>query len=39
MTTAIKGVKNTKFLPFNKDIENPINLSGHKEHLIYGKKF
>ena len=34
MTTAIKG-KNTKFLPFNKDIENPINPSGHKASYLW----
>ena len=34
MTTSIKG-KNTKFLPFNKDIENPINLSGHKASYLW----
>ena len=34
MTTAIKG-KNTKFLPFNKDIENPINPSNHKASYLW----
>jgi len=34
MTTALKG-QNTKFLPFNKDIENPINPSGHKASYLW----
>ena len=34
MTTRLSGPK-TKFLPFNKDIENPVNPKGHKTHYLW----
>ena len=34
MTTRLSGPK-TKFLPFNKDIENPVNQRGHKTHYLW----
>ncbi len=34
MTTELNGFK-TKFLPFNKDIENPVNPKGHKTHYLW----
>ncbi len=34
MTTRIMGSK-TKFLPYNKGIENPINPDGHKTHYLW----
>ena len=34
MTTKLSGSK-TKFLPFNKGIENPVNPNGHKTHYLW----
>jgi len=34
MTTRLMGSK-TRFLPFNKDIENPVNPHGHKTHYLW----
>jgi len=34
MTTRLLGSK-TRFLPFNKDIENPVNPNGHKTHYLW----
>ena len=34
MTTRLMGGK-TRFLPYNKDIENPINPVGHKSHYLW----
>ena len=34
MTTRLSGSK-TRFLPFNKGIENPINPDGHKTHYLW----
>ena len=34
MTTRLSGSK-TRFLPFNKDIENPVNPKGHKTHYLW----
>ncbi len=34
MTTRLSGQK-TKFLPYNKDIENPVNLAGHKSSYLW----
>jgi len=34
MTTRLMG-SNTRFLPFNKDIENPVNPHGHKTHYLW----
>jgi type I restriction enzyme R subunit len=34
MTTQLAG-GNTRFLPFNKDIENPVNPHGHKTHYLW----
>ena len=34
MTTRVSGSK-TKFLPYNKGIENPVNPSGHKSHYLW----
>jgi len=34
MTTRLMG-KGTRFLPFNKDIENPINPNGHKSAYLW----
>ncbi len=34
MTTKLQGDK-TRFLPFNKDTENPINLKGHKTAYLW----
>ena len=34
MTTRLMGSK-TRFLPYNKDIENPINPVGHKTHYLW----
>ena len=34
MTTRLMGGK-TRFLPYNKDIENPINPIGHKSHYLW----
>lgn len=34
MTTRLTGGK-TRFLPFNKDIENPVNPNGHKSHYLW----
>jgi len=34
MTTQLAGWK-TRFLPFNKDIENPVNPNGHKTHYLW----
>lgn len=34
MTTELKG-KDTRFLPFNKDIENPINPDGNKTDYLF----
>jgi type I restriction enzyme, R subunit len=34
MSTRLKGFK-TKFLPFNKDIDNPVNPKGHMTHYLW----
>ena len=34
MTTRLMGSK-TRFLPFNKGIENPVNPKGHKTHYLW----
>jgi len=34
MTTRLMGSK-TRFLPYNKDIENPVNPNGHKSHYLW----
>jgi len=34
MTTRLMGNK-TRFLPYNKDIENPVNPKGHKTHYLW----
>ena len=34
MTTRLMGAK-TRFLPYNKDIENPVNPHGHKTHYLW----
>ncbi len=34
MATRLSGSK-TRFLPFNKDIENPVNPKGHKTHYLW----
>ena len=34
MTTRLMGC-NTRFLPYNKDIENPVNPKGHKTHYLW----
>ena len=34
MTTRLMGSR-TKFLPYNKGIENPINPEGHKTHYLW----
>jgi len=34
MTTRLMGDK-TPFLPYNKDIENPVNPTGHKTHYLW----
>jgi type I site-specific restriction-modification system R (restriction) subunit len=34
MTTQLAGWK-TRFLPFNKDIENPVNSNRHKSHYLW----
>lgn len=34
MTTRLMGGK-TRFLPYNKDIENPVNPNGHKTHYLW----
>jgi len=34
MTTRLLGGK-TRFLPYNKDIENPVNPNGHKTHYLW----
>ena len=34
MTTRLGGSK-TRFLPFNKDIDNPVNPDGHKTHYLW----
>lgn len=34
MTTRLMGSK-TRFLPYNKDIENPVNKKGHKTHYLW----
>lgn len=34
MTTKLDGDK-TYFLPYNKEIENPINLNGYKTHYLW----
>ena len=34
MTTRLMGSK-TRFLPFNKGIENPVNPTGHKTHYLW----
>ena len=34
MTTELRGEK-TKFLPYNKGIENPINPNGYKSHYLW----
>jgi len=34
MTTRLMGGK-TRFFPYNKDIENPINPIGHKSHYLW----
>jgi len=34
MTTQLRG-DNTKFLPYNKDIENPLNPKGYKTHYLW----
>jgi type I restriction enzyme R subunit len=34
MTTRLQGEK-TRFFPFNKDSENPVNPNGHKTHYLW----
>jgi type I restriction enzyme R subunit len=34
MTTHLQGDK-TRFIPFNKDTENPVNPNGHKTHYLW----
>jgi type I restriction enzyme R subunit len=34
MATRLMGDK-TRFLPYNKDIENPVNSRGHKTHYLW----
>ena len=34
MTTRLQGDR-TRFLPFNKDTENPVNPNGHKTHYLW----
>jgi type I restriction enzyme R subunit len=34
MTTKLSGSK-TRFLPYNKGIENPVNPKGHKTHYLW----
>ena len=34
MTTRLMGGK-TRFFPYNKDIENPVNPKGHKSHYLW----
>lgn len=34
MTTKLDGEK-TRFFPFNKDSENPVNPNGHKTHYLW----
>jgi type I restriction enzyme, R subunit len=34
MTTHLQGAK-TRFFPFNKDSENPVNPNGHKTHYLW----
>lgn len=34
MTTRLQGT-NTRFLPFNKDTENPVNPNGHKTSYLW----
>jgi type I restriction enzyme, R subunit len=34
MTTHLQGEK-TRFFPFNKDTENPVNPDGHKTHYLW----
>lgn len=34
MTTHLQG-ENTRFFPFNKDSENPVNPNGHKTHYLW----
>jgi type I restriction enzyme R subunit len=34
MTTQLRG-DDTKFLPYNKDIENPINPNGYRTHYLW----
>jgi type I restriction enzyme R subunit len=34
MTTRLSGSK-TRFLPFNKGIDNPVNPKGHKTHYLW----
>lgn len=34
MTTRLSGAE-TRFLPYNKDIENPVNPNGHKTHYLW----
>ena len=34
MTTHLQGDK-TRFFPFNKDSENPVNPNGHKTHYLW----
>lgn len=34
MTTHLEG-QDTRFLPFNKETENPINPNGHKTHYLW----
>ena len=35
MTTRLRGENNTRFFPFNKDSENPVNPTGHKSHYLW----
>jgi type I restriction enzyme R subunit len=34
MTAHLQGGK-TRFFPFNKDSENPVNPNGHKTHYLW----
>jgi type I restriction enzyme, R subunit len=34
MTTRLSGSK-TRFLPFNKGVDNPVNPSGHRTHYLW----
>jgi type I restriction enzyme R subunit len=34
MTTRLQGER-TRFLPFNKDTENPVNPNGHQTHYLW----